>query len=98
MKAKKLKEKVNELLIEWVRSVVNEDEREQVTENNIKDLLPKHDYLQLKKTWYLSMYTHRWTKQSIKKLLRKGYTIDNISMKDLENLSKVNLSKGSAIL
>ena len=41
MKAKKLKEKVNTLLIEWVRDIVAEEEQEQVTKNNVQDLLPK---------------------------------------------------------
>ena len=98
MKAKKLKEKVNELLIEWVRNIVSEDEREQVTKNNIKNLLHKEEYLEVKKTWHLSMYTHRWAKQNIKKLLRKGYVLNNITIEDLENLSKNNLSRSSTIL
>ena len=98
MKAKKLKEKVNTLLIEWVRDIVAEEEQEQVTKNNVQDLLPKNDYLQVKKTWYLTMFSYRWTKQNIKKLIRKGYAIDDITMKDLEDLAKVNLSRGSTIL
>ena len=98
MKAKKLKEKVNALLIKWVCNVLPEEEQDKITKNNIKSLLPKEEYLEVKKTWYLSMYTHRWTKQNIKKLLRKGYVLDNITMKDLEDLAKVNLSRGSTIL
>jgi len=98
MKAKKLKEKVNTLLIEWVRDIVAEEEQEQVTKNNVQDLLPKNDYLQVKKTWYLTMFSYRWTKQNIKKLIRKGYAIDDITMKDLEDLAKVNLSRGSTLL
>ena len=98
MKAKKLKEKVNELLIEWVRNIVSEDEREQVTKNNIKNLLPKAEYLEDKKTGHLSMSTHRWATPNIKKLLRKGYVLNNITIEDLENLSKNNLSRSSTIL
>ena len=58
----------------------------------------KNDYLQVKKTWYLTMFSYRWTKQNIKKLIRKGYAIDDITMKDLEDLAKVNLSRGSTLL
>ena len=98
MKAKKLKEKVNDLLIKWVCNVLPEEEQDKITKNNIKNLLPKEEYLEVKKTWHLSMYTHRWAKQNIKKLLRKGYVLNNITIEDLENLSKNNLSRSSTIL
>ena len=98
MKAKKLKEKVNALLIKWVCNVLPEEEQDKITKNNIKSLLPKEEYLEVKKTWHLSMYTHRWAKQNIKKLLRKGYVLNNITIEDLENLSKNNLSRSSTIL
>ena len=93
MKIKKINKKVDVLLIEWVKKVLPEDEQVKVNKNNINSLLPKEEYIQVRKTFYLSMYTRRWCKQSIKKLLHLGKSLDAISIKDLEWLTKRNLPK-----
>ena len=75
------------------KKVLPEDEQVKVNKNNINSLLPKEEYIQVRKTFYLSMYTRRWCKQSIKKLLHLGKSLDAISIKDLEWLTKRNLTK-----
>ena len=98
MKVKKLNNKINSLLIEWIQNVLSDKEKNKVTKNNIKNLLSKQEYLQVNKTFYLSMYTPRWAKQNIKKLLRKGYSLDKITMKDLEDLTRINISRSESLL
>tara|TARA_R100000306_G_C4308002_1_gene108663 strand:- start:57 stop:368 length:312 start_codon:yes stop_codon:yes gene_type:complete len=80
---KRINHKVSELLIEWLRSIVNEDDEEKVTKENYKSLLPKEEYISSNRTYYLAFYTHRWAKQNIKKLLKKGIELENITIGDL---------------
>tara|TARA_R100000306_G_C4354239_1_gene131794 strand:- start:545 stop:853 length:309 start_codon:yes stop_codon:yes gene_type:complete len=89
--AKKINKKVTELLISWIQTIVPEDEQHKVTPKNYATLLPKEEYLQTEKTFYLSMYTKRWAKQNIKKLLKSGYSLNNITIGDLEWLTKTRL-------
>ena len=80
---KKIKNKAASLLIEWLKNIVNEDEKDLITKENYKTFLPKTEYILSKRTYYLSFYTQRWAKQNIKKLLRKGVTLEDIKLGDL---------------
>lgn len=91
MKKKILKQidnKVDSLLIEWVKSLLSDEEQDQVTKQNYKSLLPKEEYILARGTNYLSFYTCRWTRQNIKKLIRKGADLDSITIGDLEWMLK----------
>jgi len=80
---KKINIKAANLLVEWLKDIVNEDDKDKVTKENYKSLLPKEEYILVNRTCYLSFYTHRWAKQNIKKLLRKGARLENITLGDL---------------
>ena len=88
---KKINKKVDELLFEWVKKLLTEEEQDKVNKKNIRALLPKEEYLQVQKTFYLSMYTKRWAKQNIKKLLKMGRSLNSITIGDLEWLTKTKL-------
>ena len=88
---KKINKKVTELLSSWIKTIIPEDEQHKVTEKNYTTLLPKEEYLQVERTLYLSMYTNRWAKQNIKKLLKIGRSLDDITIGDLEWLTKTKL-------
>ena len=89
---KKINKKTSELLVSWIKTIVPEDEQHKVTEKNYTKLLPKEEYLQVERTFYLSMYTKRWAKQNIKKLLKFGKSLDDITIGDLEWLTKIKLT------
>ena len=89
---KKINKKVNELLISWIKTIIPEDEQHKVTEENYATFLPKGEYLEVERTLYLSMYTKRWTKQNIKKLLKIGRALDDITIGDLEWLTKIKIT------
>ena len=42
---KKIDKKAADLLIEWLKNIVNEDERDQITKENYKELLPSTKYI-----------------------------------------------------
>lgn len=85
---KQIDNKVDSLLIEWVKSLLSDEEQEQVTKQNYKSLLPKEEYILARGTNYLSFYTCRWARQNIKKLIRKGADLDSITIGDLEWMLK----------
>ena len=85
---KKIDKKAADLLIEWLKNIVNEDERDQITKENYKELLPSTKYILAKRTHYLSFYTYRWARQNIKKLLKKGFKLEDITIGDLVWLLK----------
>jgi len=100
---KKIKKQVNEragtILIEWLKSIVEEDEADQITKENFKSFLPKDHYMQSQKTCYLSFYTFRWATQNIKKLVKKGVSLDSIKLEDLQwLLKKRTMNNQSSIL
>lgn len=81
---KRINKKANELLLEWLKTLVTEEEGERITLSNFKTFLPKDRHFVTQKTFYLSFYTHRWAKQNIKKLLKKGKVLDAITLEDLK--------------
>ena len=85
---KKINNKAKALLIDWVKSLVSEKEQDQITKQNFMEMLPKEEYIESNRTFYTAFYTYRWAKQSIKKLLRLGKSLDNISIGDLEWVTK----------
>ena len=66
---KKINKKAKALLIQWVRSLLSEDEQDKITEKNFMKMLPKEEYIESKRTFYMTFYTYRWAKQGIKKLI-----------------------------
>ena len=88
MKVKKKNKKVDELLIQWLKTILHNEEHKKIDIKNIKNVLPKEEYIQKNRTYYLSLYTQRWAKQNIKKLLKQNYKLDNIQIKDLEQLAR----------
>ena len=97
MKIKKINKKVDELLIEWVKKVLPEDEQVKVNKNNINSLLPKEEYIESKRTFYMAFYTYRWAKQGIKKLLKAGYNLEQITIEDLKTLMTRVKPKGEIL-
>jgi len=100
---KKIKKQINkrasDILIEWLKSIVDEEEADQITRENFKKFLPKDTHMQVQKTYYLSFYTFRWATQNIKKLMKKGMSLNKITLEDLQwILKKRNQNTQSNIL
>ena len=94
---KKINNKAKTLLIDWVKSLVSEEEQDKVTKDNLIGLLPREEYIESKRTYYMAFYTYRWAKQSIKKLLKRGYTLEQITIEDLQGLMSRVKSNGAVL-
>ena len=96
---KKIDAKVDSLLIEWLKSILSEDDRDQITKENYKQFLPTTKYILSNRTHYLSFYTYRWARQNIKKLVKKDFKLKDITLGDLIwILKKQNQSSQSRML
>ena len=94
---KKINKKAESLLMIWLKGLLSKEEQEKVNADNFKSLLPHQEYIESNSTFYTSFFTLRWAKQSIKKLLKKGYVLEDITLDDLKSIITVN-KKRSAIL
>ena len=73
------------ILIEWVKTQVPEEEQEKVSIKNIKQLLPSAKHFYAYGQIRLSFYTLKLARKCIKKLYNLGKDIESITVKDLED-------------
>lgn len=87
---KKVRKQADILLLNWVRSLVSDEEKEKISKENMDSFLPAKDYFSTDKGNRVSFYTRRWTIKTIKQLVQEGHDISQISMRDLESKQKRN--------
>lgn len=66
-KLKVLRRKVKRLQVEWLKTLLNEEEANQVSIDNIEELAPTQDYYMANRTMYLSYMTPKWIMKYLKK-------------------------------
>jgi len=66
-KLKVLRRKVKKLQVEWLKTLLNEEEANQVSIDNIEELAPTQDYYMANRTMYLSYMTPKWIMKYLKK-------------------------------
>ena len=85
-KDKRIRQRTRELLIEWVKSMLPEEEAEKVNLQNIQSLLPKENHYFANNKIYLNTYSFKWIKNGIKKILKlfPDTEIETITMEDIK--------------
>lgn len=84
---KQINKKANELLLDWVKNLVSDEEKEKINSYNLNQFLPVEGHLKLESgQMLLNFYTFRWAKQRIKRLYKSGVDLSQITMGDLELL------------
>ena len=66
-KLKELRRRIKPLQVEWLKTLLNEEEAAQVTIHNIEQLAPTQDYYMANRTMYLSFMTPKWIMKYLKK-------------------------------
>tara|TARA_R100000656_G_scaffold101257_1_gene73662 strand:- start:717 stop:1040 length:324 start_codon:yes stop_codon:yes gene_type:complete len=83
---KRISRHTDVLLVQWVKSLVTEEEAEKVTLENIHDLMPDDRHVYLRGQARVAPNSPKW----IRKMLKKAVTtdpsllIEDITLKDLE--------------
>tara|TARA_R100001082_G_C4342242_1_gene150669 strand:- start:317 stop:586 length:270 start_codon:yes stop_codon:yes gene_type:complete len=84
-KAKLIRKQSKVLMMEWLLTVLPDDEKKKVHINNIKDYVPDQTHFYANRQLRISSYTLRWFSQSIKKLLKQNKNLYNITLNEIEN-------------
>ena len=67
-RSKKLRRRAEELLVEWLRTMVPDGEdTSKINKNNLKDFLPEQTHIFANNKFLLSAYSLRWFYKQVKK-------------------------------
>ena len=87
---KKVRKHADLVLLEWVKTLVPEEAQDEISIDNINDYLPDNGHFSTDGGNRVRFYTRRWTIRTIKKLIGRGYELNNITMRDLESVQRKN--------
>tara|TARA_B100000029_G_scaffold353518_1_gene346179 strand:+ start:2389 stop:2658 length:270 start_codon:yes stop_codon:yes gene_type:complete len=85
-KAKLIRKQSKVLMVEWLLTVLPDDEKDKININNVNDYVPDQTHFYANKQLRVSSYTLRWFVQSIKKLLKQNKKLYDITLKEIENV------------
>ena len=80
--AKQYRKKAKLLTVEWIKSLIPEEEAKKVTVENFQDYMPDQKYVYANKKFILSAFSERWFYQQLKKLNKD---LNLITLKDFQN-------------
>ncbi len=85
-KARRINRRTRQLLIEWVQSLLPDEEAEQVTKENIENLLPDETHFFANNRIHLNAYSFKWVKNGIKRVIkqRPELEIENVTMEQIQ--------------
>ena len=84
---KKINKHADNLLLEWLKTLIPEEDYHKVSLENLNSFLPSVNYFYANNSLRLSFYGPKWTRKCIKKLVRAGTDLESITMKDLEDVA-----------
>ena len=70
-KAKSIRQHAKQMLIDWLKTMVSDEEAKDITLDNFKDYLPKEKYVFANRKLLLSAYSFKWFVKKIKTKVRK---------------------------
>ena len=86
-KAKHVRRKAKELMVDWIKSMIPEDQHQDITVENLDKYMPDQTHIYANRKVILSAYSYRWFIKKIKKIYNsKNININNITLKDTENV------------
>jgi|TARA_R100000482_G_C5093907_1_gene132237 hypothetical protein len=69
-KSKRISKHARTLQLEWVRSLLSDEEASKINMDNLDEFLPEQTHLWARQTMFTSFYTKKWLSNKIKQLLR----------------------------
>ena len=82
IKTKQVRKLSKEFVVEWLQSMLTEEEQKKVSVDNYEKYLPEERHFYANNKLMVSAYTPRWFAQRIKKVLRTKH-IDDITYSDV---------------
>ena len=82
IKTKQVRKLSKEFVVEWLQSMLTEEEQNKVSVDNYEKYLPEEKHFYANNKLMVSAYTPRWFAQRIKKVLKTKH-IDDITYSDV---------------
>ena len=82
IKTKQVRKLSKEFVVEWLKSMLTEEEQKKVSVDNYEKYLPEEKHFYANNKLMVSAYTPRWFAQRIKKVLKTKH-IDDITYSDV---------------
>lgn len=82
IKTKQVRKLSKEFVVEWLQSMLTEEEQKKVSVDNYEKYLPEEKHFYANNKLMISAYTPRWFAQRIKKVLKTKH-IDDITYSDV---------------
>ena len=79
-KSKLIRDKSNELFVEWLKTLLRKEEAEKITLDNYFNYLPKQTHLFANRQLWLTAYTPRWISNKIKRIVERKPNLDVTSL------------------
>tara|TARA_B110000046_G_C12888317_1_gene353231 strand:- start:186 stop:455 length:270 start_codon:yes stop_codon:yes gene_type:complete len=70
-KAKQIRKQSGVLIVDWLRSLLSEEEGQKVTTANYKNFMPTQTHFMAQRTMYLNSYHPKWISNKVKRLLKQ---------------------------
>ncbi len=85
-KEKLVRQHAKQLMLEWLKSIVPDEEKEKVKLENLETYLPDQTHIYANRHLRVSAYTLRWFIKGIKKVVKAtGKDITKIQIKEIES-------------
>jgi calcineurin-like phosphoesterase family protein len=84
-KVKRINRHVRDLLVLWLKSLLNEEEAKQVSLANYKELMPNQTHVFLQGKLSLSAFSEKWMRKKMKKLVSQQPTraVESFGLQDV---------------
>lgn len=76
---KKINKQVPVVLVDWLKSLVQEEEHSKITKDTYEKYLPELQYISIGGTYVLGQFSKRWTNRLIKKMVKDGHALKDIT-------------------
>jgi len=85
-KAKKIRRHSNQLVLEWLKTMLTDEEAKKLNPKNMDKYMPEQTHFFANRSIHLSAYTPRWFQQRIKRIIRKNKkAIKDIALQEIEH-------------
>ena len=83
-KEKQIRRHAESLMLDWLKTVVPDEEKPKITLDNLQDFIPNQTHVYANQQLRVSAYTLRWFTKRLKKLVRTGRTdVKTITLEEI---------------
>jgi|TARA_R110000772_G_scaffold116878_1_gene222073 hypothetical protein len=87
---KRINKQTGFILVDWLKTLVSEEEAKGINIYNYKTLLPEQTHVYLRNKFFLSVFCERWVRKKLKQLKRKHpqRNVEDFTLADVSRLTK----------